>query len=117
HRKAVSHAAFRLAVGHERGRDYHNAPGSTSYELRIKNSELVTGSTSPLLKRDLGCELYAARTTASQKRITDAYVTRCGERVWTKVVPERSRSRVGVWRSRIRDEARQNRTGKVRVIQ
>ena len=53
----------------------------TNYELRIKNSELVTGSTIPLLKRDLGCELYAAWTTASQKRITDAYVTRCGERV------------------------------------
>src|SRR5207244_8456621 len=40
HRKAVSHAAFRLAVGHERGGDYHNAPGSTSYELRVTNSEL-----------------------------------------------------------------------------
>src|SRR5437867_5798068 len=97
HRKALSHAAFRLALGHERRRDYHRAGRSTSYELQvtkcelqITNFELGTASIavfSQQLERDRSCELYAAWSTASQEWITDAHVARCSESQGTDVVP------------------------------
>src|SRR5436309_6987508 len=81
---------------------------STSYEVRSTNCRR--------LERDLGRELHAAWSATSQERITDTYVSRCGEGVGTDVVPDRSRTRVRVGCSRISDEGRQDRTGKVRVI-
>ena len=82
----------------------------TKYELRV--------TTRRQLERNLGCELHAAWSATSQEWIADAHVARCGEGEGTRVVPKRWRTRVRteVRNSRVGDERRQDRIGKVWMI-
>src|SRR5579862_8875612 len=64
------------------------------------------------LESQLRGELHATRPAASKERVSDSYVARCCQRV-VSAVPASG----GVRRADIADEVRQQRTGKVRVIE
>ena len=56
------------------------------------------------LERELCCQVNPARPATPQERVADAHVAGGGQGQKAEVMPDGTRSRIGIRRSRIRDK-------------